>query len=124
MPAIKKSSIPDNILEAYDNMIEVLEGIERKGATTPYTSLNGHMFSFLDAEGKLSLRLSKESREAFIDKHQTKLAEQHGAILKEYVVVPDELFQNVGAMKDYFRESYEYVQSLKPKKLTKTDGKK
>ena len=124
MPARKKSSIPDNILKVYDKMIEALEGIERKGATMPYTSLNGHMFSFLDAEGRLSLRLSTESREAFIDRHQTKLAEQHGAILKEYVVVPDELFQNVRSMKEYFRESYEYVKSMKPKKAPVTGGRK
>lgn len=100
-------------------MLEGLEDIVRKGATMPYTSLNGHMFSFLDANGRLSLRLPGDSREAFISKHKTKLSEQHGAVMKEYVLVPEKLFGDIEAMKSYFKESYEYVRSLKPKATSK-----
>lgn len=116
MPAKQKTTISDEVLQAYDKMIAGLKGIERKGATMPYTSLNGHMFSFLDANGTLSLRLPKESIALFIAAHKTTLSEQHGRILKEYVIVPDKLFKNTAAMKACFKESYDYIRTLKPKK--------
>jgi TfoX/Sxy family transcriptional regulator of competence genes len=119
MPSKQKNSFPDSLLNAYDAMIAGLEGVERKGATIPYTSLNGHMFSNLNSEGKLHLRLPKESREKFIEQYKTKLAEAYGVVLKEYVVVPDELFADARKMKKYLRESYEYVKSLKPKATKK-----
>ncbi len=44
--------------------------VERKGATVPYTSLNGHMFSYLSKEGKLAIRLPAQEREAFLKKYK------------------------------------------------------
>ena len=46
-----KNIIPPDKLALYDKLIETNTMIERKGKTTPYTSLNGHMFSFLDKTG-------------------------------------------------------------------------
>jgi hypothetical protein len=46
-------------LLVYDKVIATLPGIERKGDTMPYTSLNGYMFSFLDRYDTLALRLPK-----------------------------------------------------------------
>ena len=89
--------------------------LERKGATTPYTSVNGHMFSFLTKTGTLALRLPSEEREAFLKKFKTKLCEQHGTVLKEYVEVPEALLKKTRKLKKYFDLSYAYVSSLKPK---------
>lgn len=44
----------------YDKLVATNPAIARKGASIPYTSLNGHMFSFITIEGKLALRLPKE----------------------------------------------------------------
>lgn len=117
----KKSApgISGERLALYDELIKKLKGIERKGATMPYTSLNGHMFSFLDKEGNLALRLPGEQREAFIKKHKTALCEAHGTVLKEYVSVPEKLLNDVKAMQDYFTISYNYIKSLKPKATKK-----
>ena len=88
MAAKKVSNISDDKLVSYDNIIKSIKGVDRKGASMPYTSLNGHMFSFLGRDGLLALRLPADSREAFIKKYKTKLCEVHGTVLKEYVVVP------------------------------------
>jgi ABC-type transporter MlaC component len=88
----------------------------------PYTSLNGHMFSLLTKEGRLDLRLPPAEREAFLKKYETKLAEQYGAVLKEYVDVPDALLKKTRDLKKYFDISYAYVGSLKPKPTKKTPG--
>ena len=123
MPAAKKNNLPQEVLDAYNAIIDNLKDIERKGATMPYTSVNGHMFSFIGADGIVGLRLPADSREAFIQKHKTKLCEAHGTVLKEYVAVPGKLLKETIALTAYFKESLEYVQSLKPK-ATKATVKK
>jgi hypothetical protein len=42
---------PQERLRLYEGDVEATPGVERKGATLPYTSRNGHMFSFLDPTG-------------------------------------------------------------------------
>lgn len=108
-------SVPPEKLELYDRLIAMRPDIERKGATVPYTSVNGHMFSFLSASGSLALRLPAPEREAFIAKYRTSLVEAYGVILKEYVQVPDELLQNTVELKKHLDASYAYVSGLKPK---------
>jgi hypothetical protein len=125
MMATKKvNNIPEAKLAVYDKIIKSIKGVERKGASMPYTSLNGHMFSFISADGFLALRLPEGSREAFIKEHATKLYEAHGTVLKEYVVVPDKLLKNVPKLTGYYKESYQYVQSMKPKSTTKSSAAK
>ncbi len=67
---------PDK-LEWYDALIKAIPGIERKGATVPYTSLNGNMFSFMDKSRSLGLRLPMASREEFLLKYKTTLCEAY-----------------------------------------------
>lgn len=109
----------DTSLQHYENLIELFPKVERKGKTMPYTSLNGHMFSFIDKEGVLGLRLSEETREKFLQEFKSSLMEQHGRIMKEYVVVPDSLFKNTKKLSKYFKQSCDYVASLKPKATKK-----
>jgi hypothetical protein len=106
-------------LELYEKLVETNPNVKRKGKTMPYTSVNGHMFSLLDKEGKLGLRLPKEEREAFLAEFKTEPFVQYGAIMKEYVVVPDDLLKKTDELKKYFDISYEYVSSLKPKPTKK-----
>jgi TfoX/Sxy family transcriptional regulator of competence genes len=84
------------------------------GATMPYTSLNGNMFSFLGESG-LGLRLPEKEREEFLKKYTTTLYKAHGTTLKEYVVVPEKLFSSSKELKKYFQISYDYTSSLRPK---------
>ena len=99
----------------YENLIATQPKAERKGATMPYTSVNGHMFSFLTQTGKLALRLPEPARGAFLKKYNTRLCEQHGTVLKEYVEVPDALLPKTQELREFFSSSYAYVASLKPK---------
>lgn len=102
-------------LELYEKLVATNPNVKRKGKTMPYTSVNGHMFSLLGKEGKLGLRLPKEEREAFLAEFQSELFVQYGAVMKEYVVVPDDLLKKTNELKKYFDISYEYVSTLKPK---------
>ncbi len=109
------SQIPKDKLDSYDRLIATRPDIERKGVNMPYTSLNGHMFTILSKSGSLGIRLGKDQREDFLEKYNTTLFKSHGAIMKEYVTVPDELLENTGELKPYLDMSYAYVQTLKPK---------
>ena len=112
--------VPEDKLELYEKLVSTNPSVERKGATVPYTSVNGHMFSFLTKDGTLALRLPAEERNAFLNKYKTKLCEQHGTVMKEYVEVPEALLKNTRELKKFFDLSYAYVGSLKPKPTTKT----
>ena len=118
----EKSTHPKELLDLYDKLIATNPTVERKGATMPYTSLNGHMFSFIAKDGTFVLRLPEEARGSFLKNYKTKLCEAYGVVLKEYVLVPDKLFKNTKELKPYFDISFEYIKSLKPKRATK--GKK
>jgi hypothetical protein len=50
-------------LKLYEKLVATNPNVERKGDTVPYTSLNGHMFSYLSKEGKVALRLPAGERE-------------------------------------------------------------
>ena len=106
-------------LALYEALVATHPKIERKGKSNPYTSVNGHMFSYLSKEGQLGLRLSAEDREAFIKKYKSEPFVQYGAVMKEYVSVPDNLLANTEELKRYLVISYDYVSALKPKPTKK-----
>jgi hypothetical protein len=119
MSAPKKNNIPADKLDLYEKLVATNPKIERTGAANPYTSLNGHMFTYLNPSGSLALRLPADEREKFLNKYKTTLFEAYGAVMKEYVTVPDSLLRNTKELQKYFALSYQYVGSLKPKPTKK-----
>ncbi len=116
----KKSPIPPEKVALYEKAVSILPGVERKGVDNPYTSLNGNMFSLLSAVTEtMALRLPKEKREAFLKQYKSKLFEAYGAVMKEYVTVPDALLKNTKELQKYMAFSYEYAKTLKPKAMKK-----
>jgi hypothetical protein len=127
MPAKKvQPAIPHDRLALYDQLIATNPAIERKGVSLPYTSANGHMFTFLAADGTLAIRLPPGEREAFLKKHKTTLMQAHGTVMAEYVAVPAALLAKTKMLQPYLELSYAYVQTLRPKtqKPLKTSAKK
>ena len=120
MSGKKKSAIPAERVALYEKLLARHPAIERKGADNPYTSLKGNMFSLLlSPEGRMALRLPEEDREKFLKKYKTKLFEAYGAVMKEYVAVPDSLLKNTKELGEYFDASYAYAKTLKPKATKK-----
>ena len=110
---------PTHQLRLYERLIASTPGVERKGATMPYTSRNGHMFSFLDATGSMALRLPPEARDEFVARYASTLAEQHGHTMKEYVVVPPSLLDRTDELPAWLMRSHDWIGTLKPKPTTK-----
>jgi hypothetical protein len=112
-------AIPQENLQLYEKLVATNPKVERKGDTVPYTSLNGHMFSYLSKEGKLALRLPDKEREAFLKKYKARLCEAYGRVQPEYVEVPGAVLARTAELKSFFDASYGYVSSLKPKPTAK-----
>jgi hypothetical protein len=106
-------------LDLYEQLVATNPKVQRKGKTMPYTSLNGHMFSFLTKDEQLALRLPADERESFLEKFKTELCIQYGRVMKEYVLVPEALLKKTDALKMYFDASYNYIGTLKPKPTKK-----
>jgi hypothetical protein len=110
---------PVDKLALYEKLVATFPTVERKGATVPYTSVNGNMFSYLSKADVLALRLPENMREAFLKKYKAKLCTQYGIVQKEYVEVPEALLKKTPELKPYFAASLEYAQGLKAKPSAK-----
>jgi hypothetical protein len=101
MASTKTSNIPAAKLELYEKLVATIPAIERKGDVHPYTSANGHMFSYLDQSGAMGLRLPKDEVESFLEKYKTTMFESYGVVKKDWVTVPDALLKNTKELKKY-----------------------
>jgi hypothetical protein len=106
---------PPDRLRLYERVVEATPGVECKGATMPYTSRNGHMFSFLDPAGSMALRLPADARGDFMTRYGASLAVQHGRTMKEYVAVPEDLLERTDELQPWFARSHDWIGMLKPK---------
>ena len=103
----------------FDKLVALQPGAERKGDTMPYTSLNGHMYSYFTEDNFLALKLPEAERAKFLTQYNTTLVQQYGIIQKEYVTVPDNLLENTNELLPWFARSYAYTRTLKPKATAK-----
>jgi TfoX/Sxy family transcriptional regulator of competence genes len=116
----KKSGVPVEKLELFDQLIAVRPEIERKGANNAYAAVNGNMFLLMQADGVLAIRLPEDEREEFLKKYKAKLHEAYGAVMKEYVAVPEAVVGKTKEMQRYVAASYDYAKTLKAKPTKKT----
>ena len=120
MPGGSKYEGPTAALEAYRSVVEASRsGAEVKGAKNPYTSRNGHMFSFLDAAGTMALRLSEELTEEFRSSYESGDVIQYGATMRGYSSVPAQLLADPATLTGWFDRSWEWIGTLPPKPTKK-----
>ena len=102
-------------LELYDKLVAKCPRFDRKGKTMPYTSANGYMFSLLNKDGELGIRFSKQVQEKYIQEFGTTIFKSYGAVMKGYVLIADNMFEDLDKLSEYLNESYDYVMTLEPK---------
>ncbi len=109
------TGVPADRLALYERVVAELDGVELKGAKSAYTSLNGHMFSFMTQEGALALRFSDEEQKALMATFKTGPVIQYGAVMRGYVEIPADVLEDTQSLLPIFIKSLAYVRSLKPK---------
>jgi TfoX/Sxy family transcriptional regulator of competence genes len=77
------------------------------------------MFTLLHQSRTLAIRLPGDKREEFLKRYKSTLLKSYGAVMNEYVVVPDSLLNNTEELRKYLEFSYEYARALKPKQTKK-----
>ena len=102
-------------LELYKKLISRLPEVEVKGKANPYTSLNGHMFTMLSKEGDVGIRLSREDQQQFLAQFNSGPVISYGAVMRDYVRVPDALLSDTETLEPFLKSSLEYIKTLTPK---------
>ena len=102
-------------LKIYDELVAKCPRFKRKGKTMPYTSANGYMFSLLNKAGQIGIRFSKEVQKKYIEQFDSELIISYGAVMKGYVLIPENMLTDLDLLAKYLDESYDYVMSLDPK---------
>lgn len=111
---------PPEALELYTAVVErSASDAAVKGAKNPYTSRNGHMFSFLAPDGAMALRLSDELAEEFLARYDGGPVMQYGSVMRGYVAVPDGLLRDTDELAGWFDKSHDWIGTLPPKPTRK-----
>lgn len=118
-----KPKAPAATVALYDRLVALLPDVERKGATMPYTAVNGNMFSYLDASGSMALRLPPDARTAFIAEFGTHLHEAYGIVQKEYVTVAAAILADTERLLPWFEASHRYALGLRAKPTKRSPAK-
>jgi hypothetical protein len=102
-------------LKIYDDLVAKCDRFERKGKTMPYTSANGYMFSLFNKAGEIGLRFSKEVQKKYIEEFNSTIYKSYNAVMHGYVLIPENMLNDLDNVSNYLDESYNYVMSLEPK---------
>ena len=120
MPGGSNYQGPPDALDAYRMVVgHSQSGTQVKGAKNPYTSRNGHMFSFLDGDGTMALRLSEDMTEEFRSTYESGDVIQYGATMRGYSSVPAALLTDPEALTAWFDRSWDWIGTLPPKPTKK-----
>ena len=116
MPGGSKYTGPVEALAAYRSAVERSScGSEVKGAKNPYTSRNGHMFSFLTGEGTMALRLSNELTAEFRSSYESGDVTQYNSTMRGYSSIPADLLADTDTLAAWFDRSWDWIGTLPPK---------
>ncbi len=120
MPGGSKYPGQPEALERYAAVVAAAEAdAEVKGAKNPYTSHNGHMYSFLTPEGTMALRLPDDLGAEFRARYESGEVRQYGSVMRGYVSVPDELLADPAALAGWFDQAHAWIGTLPPKPTKK-----
>lgn len=106
---------PSEAFDRYDAAIDLVDGVERKGAANPYTSGNGWMATYLGKQGEVAIRLAKDDLEAFLVEHGTERPVSYGSVMKDFATVPEDVVADPKALAGLIGRAHDHVDGLPPK---------
>ena len=102
-------------LATYDKLVSKCARFERKGKTMPYTSANGHMFSLFNKANEIGIRFSKDQQQKYMEQYNTTIYKSYNSVMRGYILITEEMLQDIENVVNLLNESYDYVMSLDPK---------
>jgi len=103
-------------LQHFDAAVALVDGLQRKGKSMPYTGDNERMFGLVNKAGEIGVRLSKEEQNAFVAEYPNNgIYKSYGAVMKDYIHLPDSLVKDSEKLAFYLQKSWDYIITLPPK---------
>jgi len=103
----------EKIIEKFEKIIPDLQGLEkRKMFGYPVTFINGNMFIGVHGNS-IILRLPDNDRKEFLNLKSAKQFEpMPGRPMKEYVIIPEWMFEDKPILNRWIDKSFEYTSGL------------
>ncbi|MHA7899163.1 MAG: hypothetical protein ACX94B_04815 [Henriciella sp.] len=104
----------DDLIQRYEAAIAASGRFERKGKANPYTSANGHMFSQINKDDRLGIRLPKSRQAELLAKYGAGPFKSYGATMRDYVCLTDDMLAMDGLITALLDEGFEFVSAMPP----------
>lgn len=104
----------DDLVALFEAAISAGDHIDRKGKANPYTSANGHMFSQINKDDQLGIRLPKPRQKALLDEYGAGPFKSYGATMRDYVCLTDEMLSDQALITSLLQEGLAFVSAMPP----------
>lgn len=104
----------DDLINLYESAIAVSDKAQRKGKANPYTSTNGHMFSQINKDNEIGVRLPKPRQKDLLEQYGAGPFKSYGATMRDYVRLTDEMLDEPGLLTRLLDEGFDFVAAMPP----------
>ena len=104
----------DDLVALFEAAISGADQIDRKGKANPYTSANGHMFSQINKDDQLGIRLPKPRQKALLEKYGAGPFKSYGATMRDYVCLTEEMLADQALITSLLEEGLAFVSAMPP----------
>ena len=104
----------EEMIELFEQAIAAAPGITRKGKANPYTSANGHMFSQINKDDQLGIRLPKPRQTELLEQYGAGPFKSYGATMRDYVCLTAEMLNSPGLITTLLEEAHAFVSAMPP----------
>jgi len=104
----------DDMIVCFESAIAACPKIERKGKANPYTSTNGHMFSQINKDDQLGIRLPKPRQDELFAQYDAGPFKSYGATMRDYVCLTNEMIAKPGLVSALLEEGFDFVAAMPP----------
>ena len=102
------------LIQAFEAAIAASDRFDRKGKANPYTSANGHMFSQINKEDQLGIRLPKLRQAELLEQYGAGAFKSYGATMRDYVCLTNEMLAAPGLITALLEEGFDFVSAMPP----------
>lgn len=106
--------IRSDLLELYEAAIARSGLFQRKGKANPYTSENGHMFSQINKDDQIGIRLPKARQGELLETYGAGPFKSYGATMRDYICLTDEMIADSELMTALLDEGFVFVSAMPP----------
>ncbi|MEO1187808.1 MAG: hypothetical protein AAFW60_01950 [Pseudomonadota bacterium] len=103
-----------DLITLFERAIAASGRFERKGKANPYTSANGHMFSQINKDDQLGIRLPKPRQKDLLDAYGAGPFKSYGATMRDNVCLTDDMLADEGLITALLEEGFAFVSAMPP----------